>query len=127
MVRTDAAWQAIMVEQGIPCPEALVDLGRAAENQLIHIDDDHGWDLLQPHEARETQRYLERLAGEFPDLAPRSRMVPVFGEDGDLLLLAPDGRVWMFTHDAWESDEVVAESFDQLIAAFIERKRLTRF
>ncbi len=127
MVRTDAAWQAFTVELGFPCPEALVELGRAAENHLIHIDDSHGWDLLSPKEAHETRQFLEKLAGRYPELARRCRMAPVFGQDGDLLLLAPDGRVWMFTHDDWEHDEVVTESFDQLIVALTERKRLARF
>lgn len=51
-------------------------------------------------------------------------MVAVFREDGDLLLLARDGRVHAFMHDNFKNDEVISESFDELLAQLItERTR----
>jgi hypothetical protein len=42
-------------------------------------------------------------------------MLPVFGQDSDLLLLAADGRVHAFAHDDPDTDEVVASSLAELV------------
>ncbi|MBX7098749.1 MAG: hypothetical protein K1X89_13665 [Myxococcaceae bacterium] len=126
LVRTDHGWRTLADELGFRCPPALLELGRASEHQVVHIDDDHGWDLLFPEQAREARQFLAHLATDFPAVGERSRMVPVFGQDGDLLLLAPDERVWMFTHDDWDNDGVVAESFDALLVLLAGRRRIAR-
>jgi hypothetical protein len=118
MRRWGSAWATYARDVGVACPPALIELADAMEDVYIHIDDQHGWDLLTPDTARQERETLVGLATAWPDLADRSRMLPVFGQDGDLLLLADDGRIHAFTHDDWEKDGVVAACFDDLIDAW---------
>ena len=111
------AWRACAASAGVPCPQALFELGEAMADHLISIHvDDHGWELLTPDDAMARARSLRSLAAQFPALAARTEMLPIFGEDGDLLLLATDGVIHRFTHDGWETDGVVARSLEELLA-----------
>lgn len=47
-------------------------------------------------------------------------MLPVFGEDGDLLLIAADGRVHALGHEEWNRCEVVAGSLTELLDRAVE-------
>jgi hypothetical protein len=143
MQRWGDAWQAHARALGVPCPPALVELADAMADVYVSIRADHGWDLLTPdasHEARtglvdlaawvatlgkEPEKYGRLLRG-LPGLEARARMAPVLGQDGDLLLLAADGRVHAFTHDAWEDDGVAAPSFDALLLLLAEQARARR-
>src|SRR4051812_7161623 len=97
-----AAWASYCRELDTPCPPALLELARAMQDVYVHIHDEHGWDLLTPDDARERRSFLARLANKFPDLTPRAGMLPVFGQSGNLMLLAKDGRVHRFTKDDWQ-------------------------
>lgn len=121
MQRWGAAYAAYFDEVGIAPPTALIDLADAMADVYVHLTGADGWVLVLPEESRDSRRFLQKFALQFPDLAERGEMVPVFGKDGDLLLLARDGRIHGFTHDGWENDGVVAESFDALLEAFIAR------
>jgi hypothetical protein len=108
--------RALAASLGIVAPAALVELADAMREVFIHVSSrSRGRDLVTPSEARQVLDFLLRLAERFPELLARSRMLPVFGQDGDYELLGQDGRIHGFTHDDWERDGVVAPSFDALL------------
>lgn len=109
-------WQAYLRELGVACPPSLLEVAAAMANMYVHIRDEHGWDFLTPDDSRERRSFLGRLASKYPELALRSTMIPIFGQDGDLMLLAPDQSIHRFTRDDWERDRgVVATDFDALL------------
>lgn len=114
-------WREYAGELGLACPVALQELGDAMSDVYIHVHDEHGWDLLTPKDSRENRRFLGELALEFPELAARAEMMPVFGQDGDLYLLAKDERVYAFTHDGWEDDGVAASTLEELLDILTRR------
>jgi hypothetical protein len=144
MQRWGGTWRAYAGELGIPCPPGLVELADAMAAVRVYVGADHGWDLLTPDESREARESvaaardwwkaheglfagrIDPMAGAYPSIEARARMAPVFGQDGDLLLLAADGRVHAFTHDGWEHDGVVAESFDELLRGLAKEVRARR-
>jgi hypothetical protein len=114
------AWKAQLSEWRIPCPEGLVALADAAAECLLELG---GWQFYAPEGAGENRGFLQRHAA----LMAHAQMAPLFGRDGDLLLLAGDGRIHLWRHEAWEDSRVVAGSFRELlaaIAAFIDPARL---
>ena len=114
-------WGEYARELGVPCPPALVELRDAMTELYISVQAEHGWVLLTPDDSRIERRSLGELALEFPELVERSEMMPVFGQDGDLYLLAGDGRVHAFTHDYWENDKESFASFDELLRSLTEQ------
>jgi len=119
MQRWGAAFAAYLDEVDIPAPAALIELADAMHDVYVHLGGAGGWVLVLPEESRATRLFLQGFAVRYPELAARGEMVPVFSPDGDLLLLAREGKIYGCTHDGWESDGVVAESFDALLEAFI--------
>lgn len=109
------AWSAYCKELGVACPPALLELARAMVDVYPHFHDEHGWDLLTPDDARERRSFLARLSNKHPELAPRAAMLPVFGQSGNLMLLAHDGTVHRFTAADWQHDHVVLRDFDALL------------
>lgn len=77
--------------------------------------DNHSYSLLTPEAALEERAFLRELAEIDHGLAELAEMLPVFGEDGDLLLLASDGQIYGFMHDEGEQRAAVATSFDALL------------
>jgi hypothetical protein len=111
------AWRALCAELGIGCPGELAALGEAMADVYVCIDvADHGYEMLTPEQAREERAFLATCVAHSPSLATRAGMLPVFGQDGDLLLLASDGRVHALAHDDPDTDEVVAASLAKLVA-----------
>ncbi len=108
-------WLAYCAELGIGCPPSLLELATAMRDVYVHIHDEHGWDLLTPADARERRSFLGRLAAAQPALRERAAMLPIFGQDGDLLLIAADGAIHRFTRDDWASDRPFAGDFDALL------------
>ena len=114
-----AGWRKVTAELGIPCPPALVELGDAMGDVFVHVHtEDHDWDLLSPDEARQEREFMATLVAQSPELRARAKMLPIFGQDGDLLLLAADGTVWNYTHDDVVDDRMVAPSLDALLQQF---------
>ncbi|MBS2026542.1 MAG: hypothetical protein JST54_01450 [Deltaproteobacteria bacterium] len=114
-----AGWRKLASECGVPCPPALVELGDAMGDVFVHVStQEHDWDLLTPDGAREERRSLASLVAQFPELRARAKMLPLFGQDGDLLLLAADGTMWNFTHDDLADDRMVAPSLEALLQQF---------
>ena len=110
-----AAWTAYCKELGFPCPAPLLELASAMKDVYVHCHDEHGWDLLTPDDARERRSFLARLADKHPELAPRAALLPVFGQSGNLMLLARDGKVHRFTAADWQHDTMVLRDFDALL------------
>jgi hypothetical protein len=109
-----AEWASLAAELGIPCPAELVELGGAMEETYVCFD---GWEMLTPARARETRAFLETFAEQFPVVAARAAMLPIFVRDGDLVLLAASGEVWPFMHEDFENDTVLAPTFEAALAA----------
>lgn len=112
-------WTSYCRELAIPCPPALLELAAAMKDVYIHIHDEHGWDLLTPDDARERRSFLARLANKHPELTARAAMLPVFGQSGNLMLLAKDGKVHRFTRDDWQHDRVVLRDFDAMLRVLV--------
>ena len=110
-----APWAAYCKELGFPCPPPLLELASAMKDVYVHCHDEHGWDLLMPDDARERRSFLARLADKHPELSVRAAMLPVFGQSGNLMLLARDGRVYRYTAADWQHDHVVLRDFDALL------------
>ncbi len=108
-------WLAYCAEVGVTCPPSLLELATAMRDVYVHIHDEHGWDLLTPHDARERRSFLARLATKHPELRERAAMLPIFGQDGDLLLIARDQAIHRFTRDDWSNDRPFAGDFDVLL------------
>jgi hypothetical protein len=115
-----SAWRALANEVGIPCPDALVVLGDAMAERLLYFafgsPRRHQYEMLTPEDARDRRALLARLAHDFGELTPYTQMLPVFGQDGDLLLLDPSGAVHVWFHDDWSGSGRVASSLDDLLA-----------
>jgi len=113
-----AAWRTYLESLGIEGPASLFELGDAMADHYIDV---RGWVLQSPEQAREARAMLGRLAAQFPPTWPYDAMVPVFSQDGDLLLLSSDGRVLEWLHDAFEDDpKVVAATLDALLEAWLD-------
>jgi hypothetical protein len=111
-----AAWRALCAEVGLTCPALLVELGDAMADVLPYIEvAGASYALLTPAESRDERAYLAQVAARLPAVASRAAMLPLFGEDGDLLLLDADGRVHAFEHHDEEPDRIVAASLDELL------------
>lgn len=116
-VRDGAAWRALAAELGIPCPPSLERLGDAMEEQLIYFRfRSHQYAMLTPISARAARENLLELAASFSNLLPFCAMLPLFGEDGDLLLLDAEGRIWALPHDDRPPVEPAVSSLDGLLA-----------
>jgi hypothetical protein len=112
-----AAWRELCAELGVACPDELVALGDAMAEVYVYVDvDGHAYAMLTPEQARDERAFLATCVTHSPSLTTRTCMVPVFGEDSDLLLLAQDGRVHALAHDDPSTDEVVAASLAELVA-----------
>ncbi len=84
-------------------------------HQFIYIRVlDHDYALLSPEEARRERAALA-VRGANYGVADRSAMLPIFGQDGDLLLLATDG-IHAMAHDEMDVDDIVARSLAELLA-----------
>jgi hypothetical protein len=117
MQRWGAAWRALCDEAGVPCPDALVLLGDAMHAHTIYFSfEGHSYRMLSPEEAHDERVFLAQMAIEFPILTPWKDLLPVFGEDGDLLLLDREGAVHALPHDDWESGARVAHGLEDLLA-----------
>ena len=109
-------WGPITAELGIPCPEALVLLGRAMADRVIYFAfEGHSYRMLTPEEAREELAFMATFPDE-PLLQVARAMLPVFGEDGDLLLLDRDGAIHAYQHDDWHELPRVADNLEDLLA-----------
>jgi hypothetical protein len=98
--RYGEAWRALAAEAGVPCPEALVELGDAMAEQFIYFRfRGHQYAMLTPTGAREERRFLSELATSYREVVPFTAMLPLFGEDGDHLLLDANGALWALPHD----------------------------
>lgn len=114
MQRWGAAWRVLAEEALITCPEDLVVLGDAMESQFIYFEFlEHAYAMLTPENARRERRFLAESARQYGTL-DRSTMLPIFGQDAALLLLAADG-IHAMEHDAMEDDEIVATSISDLL------------
>ena len=109
-------WTSITAELGIPCPDALVLLGRAMADHVIYFSfERHSYAMLTPEEAKVELAFMATFPDE-PLLLRARTMLPVFGEDGDLLLLDRDGAIHAYQHDDWHEMPLVAESLEDLLA-----------
>ena len=108
-------WRVLCAERGIACPDELAALGDAMADLFPYFKiARHSYAMLTPTEARDEIAFLADMATSFPVLEPYTAMLPVFGQDGDLLLLARDGRVYALAHDDWEGASVAASSLSEL-------------
>lgn len=111
-------YQALASSLSIPCPPELVVLGDALVEMSIWVGP---WELGDPTAARADRAHLVALTANAPCLAPRSAMLPLFGRDGDLLLLDGVGAVWCFSHDTFAYDHgMVAPSLDVLLGRLLD-------
>lgn len=117
MVPLGERWRVYLAERGFPCPARLIELADLSADYLVDIG---GWQLGPPDAAEADRATLRRLAERSPELAPHVDTVALLGCDGDLVLLARDGRVHLWLHDAPEGSRVVASSFDALIDALLD-------
>jgi hypothetical protein len=117
MERWGDAWRALCTEVEIACPDELVILGNAMIDAFVYLQvDRHHYAMLTPADAREARALLlEGSQTHSPEFAGRASMLPVFGEDGDYLLLAKDGRIHVAIHDDPADDRVVAGSLAELV------------
>jgi hypothetical protein len=112
-----AAWRALCDAIGIACPPALVRLGDAMHEHFVYFSfEKHSYQMLTPAEAADERALLAKFAGEVAALVPYTAMLPVFGEDGDLLLLDQGGAVHALAHDDWEHGVRVATDLEDLLA-----------
>ncbi len=115
MTAWGAQWVSLAQEIGLACPPELILLGDAMAHQFIYIRVlDHDYALLSPEEARRERAALA-VRGANYGVADRSAMLPIFGQDGDLLLLATDG-IHAMAHDEMDVDDIVARSLAELLA-----------
>ncbi len=109
-------WRVLCAELGMPCPPALVLLGDAMADRHLYLSfAGHAYSMLTPDEARETRTFLLGLARRYPEFARHAAMLPVFGQDGDLLVLAPEGAVYAFVHDDDQDHAPVAASLEDVL------------
>lgn len=112
------AFRTAAEQLGVPCPDALVELGDAMATRQVWRD---SWELLTPDDALETRAFLRRESVAAPCLAPRAEMLPLFVRDGDLLLLDKQGAIRLFSFSGAEYDHgVVAGSFDALLGRLLD-------
>lgn len=115
------SWRALCEELALPCPELVVALGDAMADVFLYFAiDGHTYAMLTPEEARHEHAFLNTMAASYPYLLAPAAMLPVFGEDGDLLLIAADGRVHALGHEEWNRCEVVAGSLTELLDRAVE-------
>ena len=108
------AWRALTKELGLPCPEALVQLGDAMAHQFVYFRfRGHQYAMLTPKQAGRKREYLIELAE--PELEPFTRMIPVFSEDGDHLMLDAKGAFWALPHDDSPPEKPAVKSLDVLL------------
>jgi hypothetical protein len=123
MVAWGESWRLLCSERGLPCPAALVELGDAMANVWLHLrveaderrrihSEPHSYAMLTPAAARDQLDFLLEWSESSVACV---ELLPVFGQDGDLLLLARDGRVHAWGHDEPRSTEIVADSLEALL------------
>ncbi|NMO16618.1 hypothetical protein HPC49_21630 [Pyxidicoccus fallax] len=77
---------------------------------------DPGWlETMRPAGAEWRAYFEKRGSAQRPEDAPYADMISVFGNDGDLVLIARDGRVFGWRHDATVELAPLAASFDALL------------
>ena len=114
-----AGWRKLAAECGVPCPPALVEIGDAMGDVFVHVHTpEHDWDLLTPDQSRDDRKHLASLVAIEPHLRALAKMLPIFGQDGDLLLLAADGTMWRYIHDYADDNQMIAPSLEALLQQF---------
>ncbi|NOK34973.1 NAD(P)-binding domain-containing protein [Corallococcus exercitus] len=109
------AWRRQYAEWRLPCPDGLAELADGAGEVLIDIG---GWGLYEPQADTDLREGLRRDVST----AHLTEMVaPLFGRDGDLLLLDAEGRVHLWLHEEGDETRVVARDFRALLAIFAAR------
>lgn len=116
-----AEWRALCAELGVPCPDGVVRIGDAMAHlwPFLTIEIEGrviSYEPLTPGAARSHRAYLESIVSRHPTLAPRAAMLPLFGLDGDVLLLDAAGLVHTFWFYEEERTAVVADSLADLLA-----------
>lgn len=116
-------WLEIARELCGACPPELLALAEAQRGQRIVVGP---WEFLDADAAWSEHEELVRFAREAPCLAAHARMLPVFGADGDLLLLAEDGvRICSFSSGLPSGDHgTVAPDLRSLLELFATRTPL---
>ncbi|MFO0554271.1 MAG: hypothetical protein U0271_38175 [Polyangiaceae bacterium] len=111
-----AAWRELAAEVGVPCPDALVLLGDAMAERYVYFRfRRHQFAMFYPEDARSEREHLSNMATKWTELAPFAAMLPIFGEDGDSLLLDNHGQVWFLLHDDSPPQEPVAPNLDSVL------------
>ncbi|HEY0133970.1 MAG TPA: hypothetical protein VGB85_07815 [Nannocystis sp.] len=116
--RLGAEYQALTSSLGMPCPPELVLLG----DELADVSVFCGlWELAGPEGAVATREEFQERAVQSPCLRPRADMLPLFGYDGDWLLLDRHGAIWLWSHEI-PTDDVgcVARSLDELLGRLLD-------
>ena len=110
-------WPRIARDLGCVCPPELIALEDAQRSRRIVAGD---WELLDPDTAWSEHEGLVHLAEHAPCLAGHRGMLPLFGSDGDLLLLAGDGvHICSLTSGVPSGDHgTVAPDLPSLLDAF---------
>ncbi|HEY0134457.1 MAG TPA: hypothetical protein VGB85_10265 [Nannocystis sp.] len=113
-----AEYQTLTSSLGLPCPPELVLLGDALADGRVFGD---RWELNTPEGAVYTRKELQEWAIDSPCLRPRAQMLPLFGSDGDHLLLDRDGSIWPWSHEIPTDDEgCVARSLDEALGMMLD-------
>nr|WP_242589567.1 NAD(P)-binding domain-containing protein [Corallococcus macrosporus] len=105
------AWRRQFAEWRLPCPEGLAELADGAGEVLIDIG---GWGMFEPQDDMDLREGLRQDVSR----AHLADMAPLFGRDGDLLLLDQEGRVHLWLHEEGDETRVVARDFRALLAIF---------
>jgi hypothetical protein len=112
-----AEWRAYFEERGFVCPASLLELADLSVEVYVDIA---GWTMGTPGAARADRERFLCTSARWPELAPYADMLSVLGRDGDLVLLARDGRVFGWKHDAHAGLAPLAASFDALLDALLD-------
>ena len=110
------AWRELCAELGVPCPDLLVALGDAMADVCCYFEiDGESYAMLTPREARDARADLTKWATTtIPALAVPAAMLPVFGEDGTLLIAA-DGRIYRQGFEESDRCDLVADNLGELL------------
>lgn len=114
-----AAWRAAAQRLGWECPPELLELSRTP--YLLYVG---GWEFC-PAPRGDYQDPILALFARTSCRAPLVRMLPVFGKDGDRLMLASDGAIRRWSGDVFAlayDHGLVASSFAELLEAMIARE-----
>jgi hypothetical protein len=110
------AWRALCDEIDVSAPAELLALAHAMHEVFVYFElEKHAYAMITPDEAREQRRFIASVAHLDPRIEPFTRMLPVFGQDGDYLLLDEKGRVHRWVHDDDPAPLPVCESLPELL------------